>query len=433
MSKATEIGDELLAFAEGLVPASDNWTTEIHLSRGNLPASRNKFLACNSCALVEAWRHGRKARVVEILDWWAWFSVQPFTDGEDLTPEEAYRTLQAYAALVAAAIALITGHHGYQAIRKHARAHAAWLIIGAAPGPGKRIVDHQLEKLTEPVILVGSGSNACDLPYVTQAGQRGWVRNREKNQPKTFLFCDRVGLSVIVGQVLGRSISRKLAAWQVDIFEAIRDLSPNLPVWGFDGDELESARAFLADPTNPAKAQRIVKMLEGFAPSLPFTFLRYESGAAVSLMRQSSGSSTDPCMIDVWLPGGKTLKASADDGLRESSSPQRGWFEGAFLACQKAIGSTKVVRVPAPDGAIAWRLDADLGFLRFLTGHEPSGPSLPPPVDPPAEDPCGQRPEKPSWWKRWGRAAKRYRAEIEDWERCKRGEIQDEHRRRSVP
>ena len=416
MSDATKMGDELLQLAKGSIPQTREWKTEIHLERGALPASRNKFLCCNAAELLFAWLRNDRARVTEILDWWQWFATTPLTAGEDLTPEEVYRSLQAYSSLTAAAVALrIPSATGYAAAIGIARAHAAWLLLGAGCGPARKVREHHLSKVGKPVVLVGDGAPVSSLPYIAQAGKRGWIRNRQEG-PKTFLFTESVGLSAIVGQAAGLVVPRKPTPWQADLLAALQNLSPGLPPFGFSKDDQSIARAYLANPTEPAIVRHIVGWLQ--PPSLPFTFIRYEDGSIVSLCEHAGGSSTDSRMIDAWFADGRSMKTSADDGLRSESPSQRGFELGDAFACQLESGGT-VMTIPRPSSAEVWRVRTRDGQIT-LTVNGAAVPDPQPPPAPPAGD-CGPKPQKPGWW-RGSKAKRAYRAALAAWEACRRGQ-----------
>lgn len=397
MSDATKMGDELLLLAQGKIPATREWKTEIYLGRGTLPASRNKFLVCNACELLFAWLTHDLARVREILDWWAWFVTTPFTAGEDLTPEEVYRAMQAYADLAAAAVARQVEHPASRAILEHARAHAAWLLIGAGCGPAKKVRDHHLDKIGKPVVLVGDGAPVSSLPYIAQAGKRGWIRNRDGG-PQTFHFCESIGLSAIVGQAAGLPVPRRLTPWQVDLLAALQRFAPGLPPFGFEPAAQGVAQAFLRNPTDPTLASEIASWLTAHAPDLPFTFVRYVDGSVVALCERAGASSTDARMIDAWYADGRSMKTSADDGLRRASPPQRGFELGEAFACQMESGGT-VMTLPRPAAAEAWRVRTTEGVVTFTV----PGVNAPAPAPPPSP---GTNPPKPGksrrrWWEFW--------------------------------
>lgn len=398
MSDATKMGDELLLLAQGAIPATREWQTEIHLERGALPASRNKFLVCNSAEAIFAWRRNDHEHVRAILDWWVWFATTPFTAGEDLTPEEVYRAMQAYAALAAAAVAKLAGHaDAYAAALQLAKAHAAWLLLGAGCGPAKKVRDHHLDKTDKPVVLVGDGAPVSALPYIAQAGKRGWIRNREDG-PKLFHFTESVGLSAIVGQAAGLPVPRKLTPWQADILAALQSFAPGLPPFGFSSADQVAARAFLSNPTDPTLARHVVTWVEHQAPDQPFAFVRYVDGSVVSLCEHAGGSSTDSRMIDAWYSDGRSMKTSADDGLRSASPSQRGFELGESFACQLESGGT-VMTLPRPAAAEAWRVRTADGAVTFtvpgVTAPAPTSPT--PPVAPGTIAP---KPGKPSWIER---------------------------------
>lgn len=416
MSDATKMGDELLQLAKGTIPQTREWQTEIHLERGAMPASRNKFLVCNSAELLFSWLRNDRVRVREILDWWLWFAGTPFAAGEDLTPEEVYRAMQAYAALAAAAVAQKVGHAGYVELLDLARAHVGWLLLGAGCGPARKVRDHHLDRVGKPVVLVGDGAPVSRLPYIAQAGKRGWIRNRDDG-PKSFHFAESVGLSAIVGQAAGLPVPRKLTPWQADLFAALRIFAPGLPPFGCTSADQVVAQAFLRNPTEPALAREVARWVTRHAPELPFTFVRYDDGSVVSLCERSDGSSTDARMIDAWYADGRSMKTSADDGLRANSPSQRGFELGDSFACQLESGGT-VMTLPRPHAAEAWRVRTAEGVVTFTVAGVSHPPSTAQPPTPPAAD-CGPRPKKPGWWS--GSKAKRaYRAALAAWEACRR-------------
>lgn len=364
MSDATDIGAELLELARGVIPTTARWRQEIYLDRNGLPASKNKPLACNAAELVFARLKNQSAKVRDILDWWVWLSGQPFTEGEDLTPEEVYRGLMAHSGYAAGVVARVSGHPGAGAIREYVRSHIAWLAIAAGAGPGRSVRDHQLAKIGQPVVLTGDGPNACDLPYVAQAGKRGWVRGRAaEGDGPTFHFADRVGLSVMLAQAAGLPVKRKLAPWQVDLVAALQALNPVLGTWLLTEGEQQVLRAFLSNPTDSTLAREISTWLRG--PSLPVTVARHADGSVWMLLRRAGGSSTATCMIDVWHAGGRTVKTSADDGSRSAVHSQVGVELEDRLTCQREDGGP-LMSVPKPAAPEVWRVTSDLGFVRFL-------------------------------------------------------------------
>lgn len=398
MSDATLMGDELLLLAKGVIPQTREWKTEIYLQRGALPASRNKFLACNACELIFAWLKNDRSRVREILDWWVWFATTPLSCGEDLTPEEVYRALMAYSSLAAAAVAKLAKHApAYAAALGVAKAHAAWLLLGAGCGPARKVRDHHLERIGKPVVLVGDGAPVSDLPYIAQAGKRGWIRNRQEG-PKTFHFCESIGLSAIVGQAVGLAVPRRLTPWQADLLAALQRLAPGLPPFGFESFDQTVALAFLRNPTDLSPAREIAKWLK--APDLPFAFVRYADGSIVTLCEHAGASSTDSRMIDAWYADGRSMKTSADDGLRSSSPPQRGFELSDSFACQLESGGPVMV-LPRPRVAEAWRVRTAGGVVTFsAAGITPPNPG-PDPVPIPAPEPQPKPRRRRRWWEVW--------------------------------
>lgn len=404
MSDATLMGDELLTLAKGTIPKTREWQTEIYLQRGALPASRNKFLCCNAAEAMFAWLRNDRARVREILDWWVWFATTPLSAGEDLTGEEVYRALMAYSSLAAAAVAKRADHaDGYAAALAVAKGHATWLLLGAGCGPAKKVRDHHLDKVGKPVVLVGDGAPVSSLPYIAQAGKRGWIRNRQEG-PKTFHFCESIGLSAIVGQAVGLAVPRKLTPWQVDLLAALQSFAPGLPPFGFTGFDQTVALAFLRNPTDLSPAREIAKWVAFQAPELPFTFVRYVDGSIVTLCEHAGASSTDSRMIDAWYADGRSMKTSADDGLRAASPPQRGFELSDSFACQLEAGGP-VMTLPGPRVAEAWRVRTAGGVVTFsaagITPPNPGPAPVPPPAPVPTPVPQPQPRRRRRWWEVW--------------------------------
>lgn len=423
MSDATKIGDELHELVQGRIPATRLWQREIYLGTGPRPDSENKWWGCNAAEARFAQLKGDLARVRQILDFTAdWVTTHPFTEGEELTPEEVYRGLMAFGAYTLAGVALATGHPGYRQILEHAAAHPGWCLLPSAPGPGLSVVDHRLGRVGQNVVLVGDGPVISDLPYVAQAGMRGWVRRRDKGSTAEFLFADRKALSMIVAQAAGRQRRRSAAPNEFDRFEAIREAftgpaGEQLPSWGFTPAQQQVAQAFLADPTDTTLLVEILSWLRGHVPGLPFKITRFVDGSVFMQLLRSRKSSTDCVAGDGWfrVPGtnhGITKKMSAGTGARSGGAgdddvkPMRGWEDATAWYCQDADGSDTgepPQSIAKPAGlAIAWtvevtedgRVVARDGSGRELGGAQAPAPPAPSPAPSPAPAGGGKKRKK---------------------------------------
>jgi len=402
-SKAVRMGDELLRLAQGKAPGSSDWKTEIHFKKTPPKGSWNKYLVCNAAELLDARRRDKPHEVKAALDWWQWYAeTQTVCGGESLTCEEVYRTSMVYGIFVAAAVARAEHHPGAEALRLFTRAHVAWLVIGAG-GPGRKVNDHHLGNVSVPCVLVGDGVFVTTLPYVSQAGARGWVRNRESG-PKKFHFTERTGLSALVGQAAAFNVPRNGLGLggQIDMFTAACNLSPGIAPLGFSDADRSNLRDFLRNTGDIRLARIVFSWIEAFAPSQPHTFIRYADGSVLSFMGESSSSSTDPCMIDLWMAGGKTYKTSADDGLRSDSYAQVCSESPTRVTClNKTNGMTSFIDKPTV--AEAYRVASSGSIVRFVQGS--SGTIVPPTAttNPPANNqvskPVANRKKK--WWHFW--------------------------------
>lgn len=102
---------ELLLLCENKIPATRTWKEDLNLSHEPLRGSHNKPLVCASAEMQFSRLRRDLPRMLECLDWWAWYvRTQPLSGGESLTGEEMYRGMMVYAAFAAAAIARDEAH-----------------------------------------------------------------------------------------------------------------------------------------------------------------------------------------------------------------------------------------------------------------------------------------------------------------------------------
>lgn len=383
---AVRMCDELLTLVRGRVPVTTEWRTEVPVDY-SFRGSRNKPLVCATAEAYHGFLTGNPARVTRMLDWWAGFCELPLSAGEELTPEEVYRSMMVYSAFAAGALAVKVGHErAAAACLANCRAHVGWLALGAGAGSGRSVTDHHLGDVTRPVVLVGDGPFPTHLPYVAQAGMRGWIRNRDGG-PQTFHFADHVGLSAIVAQAAGIGFERKIAPGQVDIFNSIVASCPTAPPLGLSAADRSALAGFLGDPEDASRAMQIVEMVRDHCPGLDFEFVRYADGSVAVYLLENHSSSTDDLMVDVWYAGGRTAKASADDGLRASHLHMTAREEGGYVVVE---GGGRVVSVELPRAAVAWRVSVRSGALTLWT------PATAPPAPPPPKPPRRRR-----WWEFW--------------------------------
>ncbi len=334
------------------------WETWYGTSLSDMPESKNKFKISNTLDALDRLKKGDIQGVNKILDHQVWYSTIPFTYGEDLTPEGTYRCGIAYSDLLMAGIASQVGHSSAErASLDLARSHFSWLLIGLGMSPGKEVKDHHLQHPDVPCVLIGTGAPVYPIRYVAQAGQRGWIRNREKRQPKVFIYIRHEDLSYIVYQGVGEQAHRKVrknCRYETEMLQEIQRKWPALPVWGLSESNKVVARGYFNDPTSVGYARQVAQWLR--SPSEPFTFIRFEDGSVCSLMNESHGSSTDTLMIDMHLANGTTIKTSADDGLRVPSHPQTGWETTNSVHCLRRDGVAPTMSINKPAVPIAYRV-----------------------------------------------------------------------------
>lgn len=397
---AVKMWAEMLSLIRGKVPSTELWRREIP-SGMNLPGSWNKPLVCNTAEAFFGFLAHNELLIRQRLDWWVEFCrSKPLGGAEGLTPEEVYRSMPITSAFAGAALARKVGRSDAEiACSNNARAHVAWLALGTGTGPGRRVTDHHLENIEKPCVLIGDGEPICELPWVAVVGPRGWVRNREKKQAPLFQFTTAVSFSWLLALVAGKNPRRKLEPFGADLCDAVLAFEPGVATYGFDPQDREDLRLFMADPTDPARARKLLPWIQGvgLAPSQGYTYIRYVDGSVVVYMHRSQGSSTDPTMISVWYRGGKTAMASADDGLRSSSDPQKAWESATAIYCQKVSGGP-ILTVLKPNSAEAYRIVANENGAVTMT--EGGGSPLPP-ITEPVVVTVPPRKRKRRWWEFW--------------------------------
>jgi hypothetical protein len=401
---AVKMWAEMLSLIRGKVPATEIWRREIP-SGMSLPGSWNKPLVCNTAEAFFGFLARNDSIVRKRLDWWVEFCRAKTLGGaEGLTPEEVYRGMPITAAFAGAALARKVGRSDAEiACGNHARAHVAWLALGIGTGPGRKVRDHHLEDIEKPCVLIGDGEPICELPFVAVAGPRGWVRNREKNRAPLFQFTTGIAFSWLLAKVAGKNSRRQLEPFGADLCDAVVAFEPGVSLYGFSPEDRSALRAFMDDPTDPAKARRLLPFVQGpgLAPSQGYTYVRYVDGSVAVYMRRSHTSSTDPTMVCVWYRGGKTAMASADDGLRSSSDPQKAWESATAIYCQKVSGGP-ILTVLKPNSAEAYRVVSDEnGAVTMTVGGvaQVPGPLPLPPVTEPVV--VTVPPKKENKWTGW--------------------------------
>ncbi len=392
---AVKMWGEMYSLIKGKIPDTAIWKREIP-SGMNLRGSWNKPLVCNTAEAYWAFRNSKIAIGTARLDWWVDFCKKPLGGAEGLSPEEIYRGMPITAAFASAALAKRVQHQAAEAACNwNARAHVTWLALGTATAPGKLVTDHHLDSTNVPHVLIGDGRDICQLPWVAVAGPRGFVRNREKGKPPLFQFTTAVSFSWLLARVAGKNPSRSFEPFGHDLCNAILAFRPDTRLYGFSDQDREALRSFMEDPTDPNRAAKLLSFIsgQGLAPSQGYTYIRYKDGSVVVFMHRSYDSSTDPTMICVWYKGGKTAMASADDGLRSSSDPQRAWETETAICCQKLSGGP-VLSVLKPLSEEAYRIVSDEnGFVSMKTKNgivqppasQPSAPDSQQPFNPPKQ------------------------------------------------
>lgn len=375
---AAVMNNELLDLVRGKVPGTAKWREEVPTDY-TFKGSRNKPLTCKAAAGHYAYRVGKTAEAIAHLEWWLGYVKLPFMQGEELTPEEVYRPMFIYPAYSSAALARRMGRPDIErACLDFVRAGVTWLGMGAGTGPGKKVTNHHLDDVTAPCVLVGDGGYWSKLPYVAQAGMRGHIRNRDGG-PQTFHFTESVGLSAIVGQAANLDVPRKLTPWQCDLFAAIGEMAPGIDILGFSSVQRTQFLAMLNNPTNLGLVVEAVKWIAAYGPPMDFEFIRYVDGSVFVYMLKNHSSSTDDRMIDGWLLGGATMKASADDGLRSSHLAMTCQETSNEIACS---GGGRTVTIMKPQVTESHRISVRNRSVKLrAAGISTEPPTVPPPVN----------------------------------------------------
>lgn len=390
---AVKMWREMYELIRGCVPDTSLWKREVP-NDANLSGSFNKPLVCNTAEGYWDLLTGRIAAAESRLDWWVEFAKRPLGGAEGLSPEEVYRCMPITAAFAGAALARRLKHPvAEEACSKLARAHVAFLALGACTGLGRRVKNHYLNDTRTPHVLIGDGDPISTLPFTAVAGPRGWVRNRKKGEQPLFQFTTGVSFSWLLAKIRGKNPIRSIEPFGHDLCAAILAFEPGTAFYGFSAEDRANLNIYLGDPVNPANARLLLPWIQGtgLAPSQGYTYVRYVDGSVAVFMHKSHTSSTDPTMICVWYAEtGKTAMASADDGLRESSDPQVAFETSTAICCQKTSGGI-VLSVPKPDAEESYRVDiSDRGVATMTTGGQVVQP--PKPSAPVAQSPAEEKP-----------------------------------------
>lgn len=413
MSDATIMQGELLSLLQGKIPKTRMWQREMFFGTGTGPASANKWVNNNACEALFSLIKGDRARAAMIVTHMGnWIADNPFMATEWTTPEEVYRTLPLNGHATLAGIAEEMGSPHYQSILAEARGSVIHLAKAVGGGPGKKVIDHQLNKVGKNVILIGTGGNSSPNQYATQVGHRGWVRSREKKQPPVFLFADRTGLSQILALAAGLNPKRKHGASEYDFYYALQRRFPRVPVYGFDFTVQAIVRSLMANPTDPSFVIELVSRIGNQRSGPRQIVTRFADGSVAILLCSSINSSTDACCFDMWYPGGKTVKGSAGTGAREGSGednvkPLRGWEDATHWYWQDADGGDAVQSWEKPNVPVAYVIDDDplnesiivrdgQGNVLYPTGDASRAPENRPPLDFKAP-----RVKPRPWWRFW--------------------------------
>lgn len=395
--KAALLGQTLLDLLRGVRPTLPPSSWETNYVVGAVSESPNKQAVSNADQLLWSYEREEWSTCNAILDWVVGLEAQPFMPKECLTGEELYRALTALPCLVFAGIALKMGRDdAYVAALKLARAHVSWALLGLGPVPGREVLDHHLEAVSEPCVLIGRGKAKFPIRRVAQAGKRGWVRNRDAGAKK-FQFIEHLAHSVMVYQALRWDIPRKVrkaCEWPVETFNAITNRFPILPTWGFGPDEILDLSEFANDPADWRNVQPLIPHLK--ATSLPVQFTRYEDGSVVSVLLRGDSSSTDSLMLDACYANGEVRLTSSDDGLRPKAVRQVAWEESAAFACRPESGSGPTMRIPKPLSEAMYSVVSQNGWTRLLSA-DPVDMDEIPPLTPPGATPPPVDPHHCSW------------------------------------
>lgn len=364
---AVLVAGELLILTQQKKPKTKLWKREVNLEH-QMPASKNKVYACNACELLEAYYAGNMAYVNRILDWFMWAVQAPFMQGEELTREEVYRGLPIDGIYVAAAIARQVGRLDVLALcMSYLRADLTWLLYGAGAGPGRKVVKHPQDR-KNGVVIIGDGPLLSDLPYITSAGMRSVIFDRKS---KTFMYVNAYSLTIRVALAVGLNIKKPYAKRnprEIAQFNATRALSPGLLPYGFSAEDQLVARTYLSNPTDPALALRLLPWIQYHVPGLDGDYVRWADGTVMDWFWEGHGSSTDMGPIDSWWPGGKTMKATADDGDRDESPGQRCVELSDRVTCQLDSGGPLQFILKPTHVDEVWRLKRENGRAWLMVG-----------------------------------------------------------------
>lgn len=366
MSDATIMQGELLELLRGRKPKTQLWKREMYFGTGPEPASGNKWVNNNACEALWCLMTGDRARAAMIVTHMGnWIKDNGFMSKEITTPEEVYRALPLNGHATLAGIAQDMGSSHYLTILHEARGSIIHLAKGVGKTPGRKVMDHQLDKVGKNVILIGDGKKfASANRYVVQVGMRGWVRNRAKGEPKIFLFADNTGLSQMLALAAGLNPGRKQGQSEYDFYHALKSRFPSVPVYGCDTKVQSLLQQICADPANAMVMVELMKLIKEQRCGIRQKHTRYADCAIAALMYGSHESSTEAVIFNMWYANGKTVKGSAGTGAREGQGSNnieaaRGWEDNQFWYWQDFDGGDAMQKWPKHTAEIAYTIDDD--------------------------------------------------------------------------
>lgn len=379
----------LLLAVRGGAPAREDYEASIALVAG-YTGSANHKMQSNPTEALEGIRTGKLSRAHAVLEWAEGYLEQPLHENEALTPNVAYRPAITQGTYALAGIAAEVGRDELAtALLARCRADIFWILLGAATGPAREIVDHHTDNVGEAFLYVGGGPKESPVPglqYFAQAGKRGHVRaGGHGNHVEEIEDTLGMGISALVSFATGIGAPKRKDLG--DLYRAMRARWPRLEPFGLSDADRLLAKMFLADPLDVANARQVAMIAATCRPELPFAFIRYADGSVASVCWESTDSSTGCRQADVWRADGWHFIASADTGSRGTKGnpgahvqPQICTETPTDFVCRWKSGQGKTIVAPKPAAAEVYRLETRRSDATFTVAGEAQQPPSQPDI-----------------------------------------------------
>lgn len=368
--------------------------------------SANLALGSNPAWGIDALRRGDTKVVNEVLDWYEYLSGTPLHQNEALNSLSWYRVRIIDGTYAGALLAELAGRHPLaEKLLLRTRADVGHFFLGSWRGDVRSLVADNPKPINRPHVLVADGpprrvKGGVGVPSLAWAGMRGWYRwPGPGGNTGNFRAVEQDDFRIIIAQALGLP---HVGANKGSNFARIRSRLTSMPPWGLSPQDVAAARAFLANPEDPALARVIYGWTLEALSDCAVHYVHWQDGS-IEAFGNFHDSSNGQRVIDTIDRNGIRRVTSPDNGQRGGSADAKKNHQSSQtveypdrLVASWISGEGEAVTVPRPIGtSIAWRADYTTGGPPTFWPSGGTPPPHPAPVRPP--EPRRRKP----WWEFW--------------------------------